>query len=248
MKYRETLQRVCVATLVGVAILTICVSTAQSGDTPESGESSRAAATSVPKTRPRLDPDHPLNPENPSYSPLVRANKEEGICVISIMVDSAGWIRAVQLVVSSKHPNIDLACLMAGVGGRMRPATMEGKPVVGWATFPIQWHLNRSDPRFPTTPIPDSVPRIADDAELTVGPEYYPIAARKRRDEGDCVLSLSVSEAGSIDGSRVLRSSGSKELDQACIEAAGHVSFLPAKSDGRAIRGETTLAMYWRLQ
>jgi TonB family protein len=248
MKYRGTLQRVCVATWVGVAILTICASTAQGGDTPESGESSRAAATSMPKTRPRLDPEHPLNPENPSYAPLVRANKEEGTCVISIMVDSAGWIRAVQLVVSSEHPNIDLACLMGGVGGRMQPATMEGKPTVGWATFPVQWHLNRSDPRFPTTPIPDSVPRIADDAELTVGPRYYPPAAKQKREEGDCVVSLSVSEMGAIDGCRVLRSSGSKALDQACIDVASHVPFLAAKSDGHAIRGETALAMYWRLQ
>jgi TonB family protein len=248
MKYRRTFQHVCVATLVGVAIMTLRVSIAQYGDTPEPERSPSAAVATLTRTRPRLDRDHPFNPENQSYAPLVRANKEEGTCVISIMVDSAGWIRAVQLVVSSEHPNIDLACLMAGVGGRMQPATMEGKPVVGWATFPVQWHLNRSDSRFPTTPIPDSVPRIADDAELTVGPRYYPPAAKQKREEGDCVVSLSVSEMGAIDGCRVLRSSGSMALDQACIDVASHVPFLAAKSDGHAIRGETALAMYWRLQ
>jgi protein TonB len=130
----------------------------------------------------------------------------------------------------------------------MRPATTDGRPVVGWATFPIQWHLNRSDPRFPTTPIPDSVPRIADDVELKIGPGYYPATAQTRREEGDCVVSLSVSEAGAVDDSRLLRSSGSRELDQACIDAARRVPFLPAKSDGHAIASETALAMYWRLQ
>jgi TonB family protein len=129
----------------------------------------------------------------------------------------------------------------------MLPATSEGKPVVEWATLPVQWHLNRSGPRFPTTPIPDSVARIADDAELTVGPRYYPPAAKQRREEGDCVVSLSVSEMGAIGGCRVLRSSGSKALDHVSMWLVT-CHFLAAKSDGHAIRGEATLAMYWRLQ
>jgi hypothetical protein len=78
----------------------------------------------------------------------------------------------------------------------MLPATSEGKLVVEWATFPVQWHLNRSGPRFPTTPIADSVARIADDAELTVGPRYYPPAAKQRREEGDCVVSLEYQRNG----------------------------------------------------
>jgi TonB family protein len=245
MQYRWTLQRI---TLTGAAIITMRASIAQIEDTPPPEKPRSGAIVTLPKTRPRLDPDHPLNPENPTYAPQVRANKEEGTCVISAMVDPTGWVRAVQLVVSSEHPNIDLACLMAGVGGRMLPATLEGKPVVGWATFPVQWHLNRSGPRFPTTPIPDSVPRIADDAELMVGPGYYPISASKKREEGDCVVFLRVSETGAIDGSRVSRSSGSRDLDQACTNAARHVPFLPAKSDGHAIASETALAMYWRLK
>jgi TonB family protein len=248
MKYRGTLQRVYVATLVCVAIITMRVGIAQNGDSPESGKSPLAAIATMPKTRPRQDPSYPLHPVNPSFGPQVRANEEEGTCVISAMVDSTGWIRAVQLVVPSERPHIDLACLMAGVGGRMLPATLEGRPVVGWTTFPIQWHLNRSDPRFPTTPIPESVPRIADDAELMVGPRYYPSAAIQKREEGDCVVQLRVNEMGAIDGSRVLRSSGSRDLDQACTNAASHVPFLPAKSDAYAIASETALAMYWRLK
>jgi TonB family protein len=92
------------------------------------------------------------------------------------------------------------------------------------------------------------LPRIADDAELMVGAGYYPLSAQKKREEGDCVVHLSVNEMGTIDGSRVSRSSASKELDQACIDAASHVPFLPAKSDGHAIASETALAMHWRLK
>jgi TonB family protein len=132
------------------------------------------------------------------------------------MVDSTGWIRAVQLVVPSEHPHIDLACLMAGVGGRMLPATLEGRQLWGGRRFQFNG--------------------------------IYPLSAQKKREEGDCVVFLGVNETGAIDGSRVLRSSGSNELDQACVDAASHVPFLPAKSDGRAIASETSLAMYWRLK
>jgi hypothetical protein len=34
-----------------------------------------------------------------------------------------------------------------------------------------------------------------------VGPDYYPLSAQKKRQEGDCVVFLRVNETGTIDAS-----------------------------------------------
>jgi len=82
---------------------------------------------------------------------------------------------------------------------------------------------------------------------MDVGPPYYPPAALTQRAHGICKMHVTVSAAGDIDSIEITQSTGSKELDQACVDSLYDAPFVPARHDGQPVIGTTDIALDWRL-
>lgn len=66
-------------------------------------------------------------------------------------------------------------------------------------------------------------------------PPAYPLAARRRREEGTVRLDLLVEADGTVSQVRLRQSSGSATLDRSVMQTVRHWRFVPARQDGQAI-------------
>ena len=66
-------------------------------------------------------------------------------------------------------------------------------------------------------------------------PPPYPLAARRRREEGTVRLDLLVEADGTVSQVRLRQSSGSPLLDRSVMQTVRHWRFVPARQDGQAI-------------
>ncbi len=225
---------------------------------PAAGDEQVGVGSGVPETnaevspnlqKPHMDPAHPLQFHNGVYPVEAVRRREDGVCWVRTMVDSDGSIRATQLLRSTGFGILDVACLFAFAGQRMLPAIVDGFPAIAWINIPNVWKLSsgrhsahESDPR---PPIPDSVPKIKDDYHLQVGPSFNPASSGSLKQNGNCIVSVNVSELGTVSEPRVVASTKFQALDQACIDAAAKAQFSPGLDNGHPISTSTYLAMYW---
>ena len=75
----------------------------------------------------------------------------------------------------------------------------------------------------------------------------YPAAAAPRGDTGTTTLALLVGADGRVSSARIDRSSGSRDLDRAAINALSLCKFKPATNNGVAEAGWAKLAFVWKL-
>jgi protein TonB len=76
----------------------------------------------------------------------------------------------------------------------------------------------------------------------------YPLAARKRGDEGEAIVRVEVSGAGQVNAAEVVKSSGFDILDNAAREAVARWQFQPATRDGRPTAGRIDVPIEFRLR
>ncbi|MDW8123587.1 MAG: TonB family protein [Geminicoccaceae bacterium] len=76
---------------------------------------------------------------------------------------------------------------------------------------------------------------------------HYPAAARRRGIEGTVVLEVAVSPAGLPEEVVVARSSGSRLLDEAALEAVRRWRFRPARRAGEPVAGRVAVPITFRL-
>jgi TonB family protein len=193
----------------------------------------------VSKTPPMQDPNHPLRLGQEYYPIESRRHQEEGTCVVRLLVNVDGYIRATQLLSSTGFERLNAACLSSFTDGRMIPATKEGKPVTSWYNLRVNWRLNSNG--ISTTP------QIHDDHELKTGLENYPPLSRKLHQEGDCVVHVTVESDGTPSNVNVTKSTGYAPLDQACLSAIQQAQFTPARQEGKTFAASTDINITWRL-
>jgi TonB family protein len=227
--------------------LTLCFFTTRSHAEPAPAieQPSNEAAG---KTPPHLDPEHPLTFRYQYYPPQSITSGEEGTCFVALFVDTDGQINAVQLLTSTSHPRLDAACIASVVHERMLPATINGKPAVGWFATPISWALADKKKFGHPSMVGLAIPRLPVYYELQVGPKFYPAAALQRKEQGICLVHLLVNAKGNVSQTQLSKSTGFPDLDRACIDAVTVVEFTPAQVTGEApIEAWTDIAMFWRL-
>lgn len=84
------------------------------------------------------------------------------------------------------------------------------------------------------------------DAKSCATPDY-PARAARNGDTGTVTLALLVGANGSVLSSRILSSSGSRELDRAAQSALSLCTFQPAMENGRPQEGWARIAYVWTL-
>ncbi len=100
-------------------------------------------------------------------------------------------------------------------------------------------------PFVPTPPRVVNTPPVVNAASCDK-PEYPP-AARRANETGTVLLNFLIDVNGKVIDSKVERSSGSRRLDDAALEALGLCTFKPALADGKPTRAWARIEYVWRL-
>jgi protein TonB len=124
-------------------------------------------------------------------------------------------------------------------------ATNEPEP----APEPALPSSNDAPPAPPTTNSNPGQMRSAvlADANGCAKPDY-PVNAARNGDTGTVTLALMVGADGRVQGSRVQKSSGSRDLDRAAVNALSLCQFKPAMNNGVAEAGWAQIAYVWTLE
>ena len=76
----------------------------------------------------------------------------------------------------------------------------------------------------------------------------YPKGARQRGEQGDVILEIRVNAEGTVDGVKVVVSSGFGELDEAAVKAARMAKFSPARSGHDPVASTARLKLQFKLK
>lgn len=103
-------------------------------------------------------------------------------------------------------------------------------------------------PALPHTAVSHAAPGISARPQYRSNPKPdYPAEARRLREEGVVMLSVSVSSEGRVTGVSVAQSSGHPLLDQAALEAVRHWTFEPAQALGFPVTSKPTVPVRFKL-
>lgn len=104
------------------------------------------------------------------------------------------------------------------------------------------------EPAVPAAPAPRQARvNAAPSPRKTIRPQY-PTGARKRREQGDVTLELSVDAHGVVVDVKVVASCGFAELEQAAIAAARKALFRPAKQGDESVASLARLTLSFKLR
>ena len=111
--------------------------------------------------------------------------------------------------------------------------------------------ISISTPKADAPPAPQifiDVPAQIDPAHpLKIGPEFYPAESVKLRQEGRCVVRITVDKTGAIHDPQIVTSSGFERLDAACIAATTSGHLFPALKNGNPIESTSNIPIIWTL-
>ncbi|MBS7457475.1 energy transducer TonB [Coralloluteibacterium stylophorae] len=125
---------------------------------------------------------------------------------------------------------------------------------------PGEWQRVSPAPQ-PTAPTPGGPPAPEPGAAATPGIDQparplaeasaaprYPARAVRRREQGEVLLAVDVDARGYPSGVSVARSSGSRDLDQAALEAVRGWRFEPARYQGRPVASRLQVPLSFSLE
>jgi TonB family protein len=170
-------------------------------------------------------------------------------CLLRVWYNDKGTILVEQILKSSGHPEIDQACLATAIGQPLKaPAPLDPNNG-GWTQLPIVWDFvtGKAIGKAPPMEADPAVPALREGNAMHVAPPYYPEAAVAARAHGICKVHVTVSDAGDVDALDITQSTGSVELDQACLDAIYDAPFIPGRQGGKLVGGTADVVLDWRL-
>lgn len=94
---------------------------------------------------------------------------------------------------------------------------------------------------------PYTPPRFDPAHPPKVGADYYPPESLLAKEQGRCLVAITVAADGGIKDARILQSSGYPRLDEACLDAFAGGHFIPATSSGVPIEMTIPFQVVWKL-
>jgi TonB family protein len=200
------------------------------------------------------DPDH------------VPADSIGGVCLLSLVVDSEGLPKNIE-VVTSHGEAFDRAAIEAIEQFKFEPGTLDGKPVpvrvYAWTRFfadmrpPVTRILVHNSPsgefsRAATWIDGASRPGQQRNYDTPPEPLFSPVAeysdqARRKRIEGVVVASVLINEKGRPTDVRIEKPLG-YGLDENALECIGQYKFKPATKDGVPVATRIHIEINFRLR
>jgi TonB family protein len=88
---------------------------------------------------------------------------------------------------------------------------------------------------------------LAGPKPLTLGQDYYPPESRRRHEEGVCVVKITVTAEGNVEGPTLTLSTGYSRLDNACLAGFRGQHMKPAIRDGKPATVTVEMPVVWKL-
>jgi TonB family protein len=212
----------------------------------------RAQSTWDPDAKPALTPQLIQSAfqrgRNPALSKAA-GKVDHASCLLGVWYNAKGTILAEQIIKSSGHPEIDQACLATAIGQPLTVPVPLDPGNGGWTQLPIVWNFGKRTAVSKAQPMEadPAIPALRQGDAMHVAAPYYPEAAVAAHAQGICKLHVTVSEAGDVDALEITQSTGSVDLDQACLDAIYDAPFIPARREGKFVSGSTDVVLDWRL-
>jgi TonB family protein len=80
-----------------------------------------------------------------------------------------------------------------------------------------------------------------------IGEAYYPKDSKRRREEGVCIVNVTVDADGNVKNATLTSSSGHSSLDKACLRALNPGKMIPATENGKPIAVSQDITIHWLL-
>jgi protein TonB len=90
-------------------------------------------------------------------------------------------------------------------------------------------------------------PRMDPTHPLKIGRGYYPPESLHAREQGRCIVAVTVGVDGWLKDASIQQSTGYPRLDQACLDAVAGGHLIPATENGLAVEKKISLPMVWSL-
>jgi TonB family protein len=90
-------------------------------------------------------------------------------------------------------------------------------------------------------------PRINPDEPPKIGKDYYPRESLRAKEQGRCLVEVTVAADGWVKDTKVLQSSGYPRLDKACLDAFAGGRLIPATENGVPIEKTISVPVSWKL-
>ncbi|HAT34058.1 MAG TPA: ABC transporter substrate-binding protein [Janthinobacterium sp.] len=104
-------------------------------------------------------------------------------------------------------------------------------------------------PPSPAPPAPAKPVRIAAVADMsTCAKPEYPKSSARNEETGTVTLSFLIGLDGHVADSKILKSSGFRELDKAAVKGIGKCKFKPGMNDGKPEQAWMSMQYVWTLE
>jgi len=90
-------------------------------------------------------------------------------------------------------------------------------------------------------------PRMDPAHPLKIGTDYYPPESVRAKEQGRCIVAVTVTADGWLKDARIQQSTGYPRLDQACLDAVAGGHLIPATENGVPIEKAIDLPLVWIL-
>lgn len=179
-------------------------------------------------------------------------DKQQGIqgrVLLNLVISKTGAIKSVQIMESTGSATLDAQAVVAAQELTFKPAMKDGQPVESEMKLPFKFKLQNE----PNTARKEKLDQVTSEPEPIGGIGsvlkniIYPAEAKKEGRSGMTVLSIQVSENGTVLKVSVAKSSGFTDLDQAAMDAAQKIQFRPALKDGKAVTADVMLPVKFKL-
>jgi TonB family protein len=175
-----------------------------------------------------------------AYPPLSTLLDEEGNTDVAFTVNANGTVRDVVLVQSSGSLRLDAAAISAAKQLIYTPAKSGTTPVACRNQMRIVWRIDA---------LKGQQSRAAEwGVFLAPGRDAWPPGALARGKEGATTLAITLSPAGRVRETKIARSSGADDLDEAAAAFVLGRKFGAAQVDGKAVNTVLEVVVIWSLQ
>ncbi|HTJ96416.1 MAG TPA: TonB family protein [Rhodocyclaceae bacterium] len=197
------------------------------------------------KEQPHSFPTY-LKNSQPTYPSVSRHLREQGVVMLSVLVNQLGSVEKVLLSRSSGYPRLDYAAANAVERWTFVPATRGNRTTSAWVQVPISFILDDPYADSPSFKVSNCV-GAREFGDQNMRP-VYPQLSKQRNEEGRVVLRVHVDSSGEPEQVALESSSGFPLLDDAAIQAVQGWCFNPARKNGVTEASWRSIPMTFRIK
>ncbi len=192
----------------------------------------------------KATPIKACDPQWPDSAPVIVSRRATKLMV---NVNAEGVVTGTRLLQSSNSEPLDKATVEAAMGCQFAPALKQGKRVASAAPFSFKWDQYVVVQEPPPVAAPITIePASADFASCSK--PIWPRVSLRNEETGTVTMDFLISAEGIVKDSKIIRSTGFKELDNSALSAIAKCRFKPATEAGQPVEAWAKIQYVWALE